>query len=121
MKRILGRVPADTGELKAAPAAVKPSAPKEAPSDYILGAEDQISLWSPEAEELNGKALRVEYRIRFVLNGVLISDWREPKPELIKEGPIGLQLHSNKVPQEVQFKNLTLEVFPEDKLTTVKD
>lgn len=44
---------------KLAPAA-KPSAPKEAPSDYILGPDDQISLWTPEAEELNGKALRVE-------------------------------------------------------------
>jgi hypothetical protein len=59
-------------------------------------------------------------RIRFVLNGVLISYWREPKPEAIKEGPIGLQLHSNKEPQEVQFKGLTLETFPEDKLTTLK-
>jgi hypothetical protein len=58
-------------------------------------------------------------RIRFVLNGVLISDWREPKPERIKEAPIGLQLHSNKVPQEVQFKDLTLEAFPSDKLTTI--
>jgi hypothetical protein len=59
-------------------------------------------------------------RIRFVLNGVLISDWREPKPDLIKEAPVGLQLHSNKVPQEVQFKGLVLEAFPEDKLTTLK-
>jgi hypothetical protein len=59
-------------------------------------------------------------RIRFVLNGVLISDWREPEPERIKEAPIGLQLHSNKVPQEVQFKNLKLEAFPEDRLTTLK-
>jgi hypothetical protein len=59
-------------------------------------------------------------RLRFVLNGVLVSDWREPEPERIKEAPIGLQLHSNKVPQEVQFKNLTLETFPEDKLTTVQ-
>jgi hypothetical protein len=59
-------------------------------------------------------------RIRFVLNGVLISDWREPKPETIKEAPIGLQLHSNPKPQEVQFKNLTLETFPEDKLITLK-
>lgn len=59
-------------------------------------------------------------RIRFVLNGVLISDWREPLPDRIKEAPIGLQLHSNKVPQEVQFKNLTLEVYPEDRLLTVK-
>ncbi len=60
-------------------------------------------------------------RIRFVLNGELISDWREPLPDRIKEAPIGLQLHSNKEPQEVQFKNLTLETFPEDKLTTLKD
>lgn len=59
-------------------------------------------------------------RIRFVLNGVLVSDWREPKPETIHEAPIGLQLHSNPKPQEVQFKNLTLETFPENKLTTLK-
>ncbi len=60
-------------------------------------------------------------RIRFVLNGTLISDWREPQPDRIKEGPLGLQLHSNDKPQEVQFKNLTLETFPEDKLTTIKE
>jgi hypothetical protein len=58
-------------------------------------------------------------RIRFVLNGTLISDWREPDPKRIHEAPIGLQLHSNKVPQEVQFKGLVLETFPEDKLTTL--
>src|SRR5262249_49049108 len=57
-------------------------------------------------------------RIRFALNSLLISAWREPQPDRIKEAPIGLQLHSNKMPQEVQFKNLTLETFPEDKLTT---
>ncbi len=60
-------------------------------------------------------------RIRFVLNGRLISDWREPEPDRIKEGPIGLQLHSNKVPQEVLFKNLKLETFPDDKLTTISN
>ncbi len=43
-------------------------------------------------------------RIRFVLNGTLVSDWREPEPDRIHEAPIGLQLHSNKVPQEVQFQ-----------------
>lgn len=59
-------------------------------------------------------------RIRFVLNGTLVSDWREPEPDRIHEAPLGLQLHSNKVPQEVQFKNLTLETFPEDKLLTVE-
>lgn len=60
-------------------------------------------------------------RIRFALNGTLISDWREPMPERIQEAPIGLQLHSNRVPQEVRFKNLSLEVFPRDRLVTVKD
>lgn len=58
-------------------------------------------------------------RIRFVLNGKLISDWREPLPETIRKAPIGLQLHSNKAPQEVRFKNLKLETFPEDKLVTL--
>jgi hypothetical protein len=60
-------------------------------------------------------------RIRFVLNGELISDWREPEPERIKEGPIGLQLHSNKVPQEVRFRKLMLETFPEDRLVTLNE
>ncbi len=58
-------------------------------------------------------------RIRYVLNGKLISDWREPLPERIKDAPIGLQLHSNKEPQEVRFKSLKLETFPEDKLVTL--
>jgi len=60
-------------------------------------------------------------RIRFVLNGKLISDWREPEPDRIKEAPIGLQLHSNQVPQEIQWKGLELETFPEDKLLTVQE
>ena len=59
-------------------------------------------------------------RIRFVLNGKLVSDWREPEPDRIKSAPIGLQLHSNKQPQEVQWRNLKLETFPEDKLLTEK-
>ena len=59
-------------------------------------------------------------RVRVGVNGKQVVDWRDPEPDRIKEGPIGLQLHSNKVPQEVQFKNLVLETSPEDKLTTVK-
>jgi hypothetical protein len=54
-------------------------------------------------------------RIRVVANGVLVLDWRDPEPDRIKEGPIGLQLHSNTVPQEVQFKGLVLTTFPDDK------
>lgn len=60
-------------------------------------------------------------RVRVAVNGTAVVDWRDPEPERIKEGPIGLQLHSNKVPQEIHFKGLVLETFPkEDKLLTVK-
>lgn len=60
-------------------------------------------------------------RIRVAINGAVVVDWRDPEPKRIAAGPIGLQLHSNKVPQEVHFKGLVLETFPkEDKLITVK-
>jgi hypothetical protein len=60
-------------------------------------------------------------RVRVAVNGTAVVDWRDPEPNRIKAGPIGLQLHSNTVPQEVRFKGLVLETFPrEDKLLTVK-
>ncbi|MBX9791133.1 MAG: DUF1080 domain-containing protein [Pirellulales bacterium] len=59
-------------------------------------------------------------RVRVVVNGTQVVDWSDPEPKRILEGPIGLQLHSNKVPQEIHFKNLVLTTFPDDKLTTVK-
>lgn len=59
-------------------------------------------------------------RVRLVVNGVMALDWRDPEPERIKEGPIGLQLHFNKIAQEVHFKDLMLTTFPEEKLLTVK-
>lgn len=60
-------------------------------------------------------------RVRVAVNGAQVVDWRDPEPSRIKDGPIGLQLHSNKVPQEVHFKNLVLETFPrEDRLLTVR-
>jgi len=59
-------------------------------------------------------------RIRLAVNGHLVVDWRDPEPKRILEGPIGLQLHSNKVPQEVHFKDLVLTTFPKDEMTTVK-
>lgn len=60
-------------------------------------------------------------RIRHVINGKLVADWTDPKPELCEEGPIGLQLHSNNVPQEVQFRGLILTENPEDTLVTVSE
>jgi hypothetical protein len=59
-------------------------------------------------------------RVRVVVNGKKVVDWRDPQPDRIKEGPIGLQLHENPKPQEVQFKNLELTTFPEEKLITEK-
>jgi hypothetical protein len=60
-------------------------------------------------------------RVRVAVHGVQVIDWRDPEPKRIKAGPIGLQLHSNKDPQEVHFKDLKLTTFPkEDRLTTVK-
>ena len=60
-------------------------------------------------------------RIRVAVNGTGVVDWRDPEPDRIKKAPIGLQLHSNTVPQEIHFKGLKLETFPvKDELTTVK-
>jgi hypothetical protein len=59
-------------------------------------------------------------RVRVGVNGSQVVDWRDPEPDRIREGPIGLQLHSNKVPQEVHFKNLILTTFPEPQMITVK-
>ena len=59
-------------------------------------------------------------RVRVVVNGTQVVDWADPEPKRILDAPIGLQLHSNTVPQEIHFKNLVLTTFPEDKLTTVK-
>ena len=59
-------------------------------------------------------------RLRLVVNGTQVLDWRDPEPDRVQEGPIGLQLHSNNEPQEIHFKNLVLTTFPEDKLITLK-
>jgi hypothetical protein len=64
--------------------------------------------------------LATGHRIRLAVNGQLVADWEDPKPELCGEGPIGLQLHSNSVPQEVHFRGLVLSENPEDKLITVE-
>jgi hypothetical protein len=64
--------------------------------------------------------LAIGDRIQFAVNGKAVLDWRDPNPKMVGEGPIALQLHSNSVPQEIQFKGLVLTTFPEDKLVTVK-
>lgn len=63
--------------------------------------------------------LAIGSRIRHAINGQAVADWTDPKPELCEAGPIGLQLHSNKVAQELHFRGLILTENPEDKLITV--
>ena len=65
--------------------------------------------------------LAIGNRIRLAANGKLVADWSDPQPELCQEEPIGLQLHSNTVPQEVQFRGLILAEDPQDKLITVNE
>jgi hypothetical protein len=64
--------------------------------------------------------LAIGSRIRLAVNGQLVADWTDPKPEYCEAGPIGLQLHSNSVPQEVQFAGLILSENPKDEMITVK-
>lgn len=63
--------------------------------------------------------LAIGNRIQHAINGQAVADWSDPQPELCEAGPIGLQLHSNKVAQEVHFRGLLLTENPEDKLVTV--
>jgi hypothetical protein len=64
--------------------------------------------------------LAIGNRIQLAVNGQLVADWSDPKPELCEAGPIGLQLHSNPgVAQEVQFRGLILSENPKEELITV--
>ena len=53
-------------------------------------------------------------RVRVAVNGTLVVDWTDPKPDLIEKGRIGLQLHSNKEHQEIHFKDLVLTTNPDE-------
>lgn len=64
--------------------------------------------------------LAIGNRIRLAVNGQLVADWEDPKPELCESGPIGLQLHSNKVAQEVHFRGLILSENPTEEMVTVE-
>ena len=64
--------------------------------------------------------LVVGNRIRFANNGKLVFDFTD-KPEMLQASPIGLQLHSNKRPQEFRFRNITIVEDPEDRLKTLSE
>ncbi|HEV7282962.1 MAG TPA: DUF1080 domain-containing protein [Pirellulaceae bacterium] len=77
----------------------------------------------PEAER-KGHWNRIEIlvqgsRLRMAANGTEIFDF-EDQPEMLQASPLGLQLHSNKQPQEYHFRHLLLSKNPSDELVTVK-
>jgi Domain of Unknown Function (DUF1080) len=57
-------------------------------------------------------------RIRFVANGALVFDFTDA-PEMLRTGPLGLQIHSNGKPQEFRFRRLILSTTPADQLVTL--
>lgn len=59
-------------------------------------------------------------RIQLAVNGQAVADWTDPKPDYCQAAPLGLQLHSNNVPQEIHFRGLILTENPSAKLITVK-
>ncbi len=63
--------------------------------------------------------LVIDNRIRMVVNGNLVIEMTD-KPEMLRASPIGLQLHSNRRPQEYRFRGLVLVENPEDELLTLK-
>jgi hypothetical protein len=68
----------------------------------------------------NMEILAIGNRIQLAVNGQAVADWSDPKPELCEAGPIGLQLHSTTVPQEVHFRGLILSEDPKEELITVE-
>ena len=64
--------------------------------------------------------LAIGNRIQHAINGKAVADWTDPIPENCQAGPIGLQLHSNRVAQELHFRGLVLTENPEDRLVTVE-
>lgn len=58
-------------------------------------------------------------RIRFAANGTQVFDFAD-KPGMLRESPIGLQLHANNKPQEYRFRGLVLTKDPEDRLVTAR-
>jgi len=86
-----------------------------------------LRVYRPTTEKVTSQFdwIRVEIlaqgnRVRSAFNGVPVMEWREADPTRVKEGPIGMQLHSWNAPQEVLYKDIVIETFPkENRLLTV--
>jgi hypothetical protein len=94
--------------------------------DYIQARALRVYYLTTEKVTAQHDWVRVEIlaqgnRVRSAFNGVEIMEWREPDPNRIKVGPIGMQLHGFNGEQKVLYKDIVVETFPkEDRLLTVK-
>jgi len=94
--------------------------------DYIEAKALRVYYLTTEKVTSQHEWVKVEIlaqgnRVRSAFNGVQIMEWREPDPNRIKFGPIGVQLHGFNGEQKVLYKDIVVETFPkEDRLITVK-
>jgi len=94
--------------------------------DYIEAKALRVYYLTTEKVTSQHEWVKVEIlaqgnRVRSAFNGVQIMEWREPDPNRIKVGPIGVQLHGFNGEQKVLYKDVGVETFPkEDRLITVK-
>jgi len=94
--------------------------------DYIQATALRVYYLTTEKVTAQHDWVKVEIlaqgnRVRSAFNGVQIMEWREPDPNRIKVGPIGMQLHGFNGEQKVLYKDIVVETFPkEDRLLTVK-
>ena len=93
--------------------------------DYIEGKGLRVFKATTEKVTSQHEWVKVEIlaqgnRVRTAFNGVEVMEWREPDPNRIKVGPIGVQLHGFNGSQEVLYKDIVVETFPkEDRLITL--
>jgi hypothetical protein len=98
------------------------------PSMWDYTAAKGLRVYKPTMEKVTSQHewVKVEIlaqgnQVRAAFNGVQVIEWREPDLSRIKEGPIGVQLHSWQGPQEVLYKDIVIETFPkQDRLITLK-
>jgi len=85
--------------------------------DYIQARALRVYYLTTEKVTAQHDWVKVEIlaqgnRVRSAFNGVEIMEWREPDPNRIKVGPIGMQLHGFNGEQKVLYKDIVVETFP---------
>ena len=100
--------------------------PKPSMWDYIDAKGIRVYKTTTEIVTSQHEWIEVEIlaqgnRVRTAMNGVEVMDWREADTTRVKAGPIGVQLHAWTGPQEVLYKDIVVETFPnQNRLITVK-